>query len=187
MIASTVLGWHRKGFRLFWTCKIRRGKLGRLTVPKQVRELIRTMSRENPLWGAPRIHGELLKLGIEIGETSVGKYMVRGQGPASQTWRTFLENHRKSMVSVDFFVVATIRFQLLYVFLVLAHERRRILHFAVFNEGSLRRHLQSFLDYYHATRTHLGLQKDAPEPRQVQPPEAGRIISIPYVGGLHHR
>jgi putative transposase len=129
--ASTVLGWHRKGFRLFWTWKIRRGKLGRPTVPKQVRELIRTMSRENPLWGAPRIHGELLKLGIEIGETSVGKYMVRGQRPPSQTWRTFLENHRKSMVSVDFFVVPTIRFQLLYVFLVLAHERRRILHFAV--------------------------------------------------------
>jgi putative transposase len=236
-------------------------------VPKQVRELIRTMSRENPLWGAPRIHGELLKLGIEIGETSVGKYMVRGQRPPSQTWRTFLENHRKSMVSVDFFVVPTIRFQLLYVFLVLAHERRRILHFAVtthptaewtaqqmreafpwdtapqyllrdrdrifgkdfvdqvkamgikqvlsaprspwqrgyvervigtirrecldhvivFNEGSLRRHLQSFLDYYHGTQTHLGLQKDAPEPRQVQPPGAGRIISIPYVGGLHHK
>ena len=131
MKAATVVGWHRKGFRLFWTWKIRRGKLGRPTVPKQVRELIRTMSRENPLWGAPRIHGELLKLGIEIGETSVSKYMVRGQKPPSQTWRTFLESHITSMVSIDFFVVPTVRFQLLYVFLVLAHERRRILHFGV--------------------------------------------------------
>ena len=131
MKASTVVGWHRKGFRLFWTWKIRRGKPGRPTVPKEVRELIRTMSRDNPLWGAPRIHGELLKLGIEIGETSVGKYMVRRRRPPSQTWRTFLENHVKSMVSVDFFAVPTIRFQILYVFLVLAHERRRIVHFAV--------------------------------------------------------
>lgn len=89
------------------------------------------MSRENPLWGAPRIHGELLKLGIDIGETSVSKYLVRRRRPPSQTWKTFLENHVKSMVSVDFFTVPTIRFQILYVFLVLAHERRRILHFAV--------------------------------------------------------
>ena len=89
------------------------------------------MSRENPLWGAPRIHGGLLKLGTEIGETSVRKYIVRQRRPPSQTWRTFLENHLKSMVSVDFLVVPTIRFQIFYVFLVLAHERRRIVHFAV--------------------------------------------------------
>jgi len=89
------------------------------------------MSRENPLWGAPRIYGELLQLGIEIGETSVSKYMVRRRRPPSQTWKTFLENHVKSVVSVDFFAVPTIRFQILYVFLVLAHERRRIVHFAV--------------------------------------------------------
>jgi len=128
--AGTVIGWHRKGFRLFWAWKVRHGKPGRPAVPKEVRALIRTMSRENSLWGAPRIHGELLKLGIEIGETSVGKYMVRGRKP-SQTWRTFLENHLKTMVSVDFFTVPTIRFQVLYVFLVLAHDRRRILHFGV--------------------------------------------------------
>jgi transposase InsO family protein len=89
------------------------------------------MSRDNPLWGAPRIHGELLKLGIAVGETSVTKYMVRNHKPPSQTWRTFLENHVKTMVSVDFFTVPTIRFQVLYVFLVLAHNRRRILHYAV--------------------------------------------------------
>ena len=134
MKASTVIGWHRKGFRLFWTWKIRRCKPGRPTIPKEIRELIRTMSRENPIWGAPKIHGELLKLGIEIGETSVSKYMVRRRRPPSQTWRTFLDNHVKnvkSMVSIDFFTVPTIQFQVLCVFLVLAHERRRIVHFAV--------------------------------------------------------
>ena len=104
---------------------------GRPKVPGEVRVLIRTMSRDNPLWGAPKIHGELLKLGIDIGETSVSKYMVRRRQPPSQTWRAFLENHRKSMVSVDFFTVPTVRFQILYVFLVLAHDRRRIIHFAV--------------------------------------------------------
>ena len=131
MKAATVVGWHRKGFGLFWSWKIRRGKLGRPAVPTEVRELIRMLSRENPLWGAPHIHGELLKLGIHVGETSVSKYMVRRRKPPSQTWRTFLDNHLKTMVSVDFFTVPTIRFQILYVFLVLAHDRRRMVHFGV--------------------------------------------------------
>jgi len=104
------------------------GAASRDPVSQEARNLIRQMSRDNPLWGAPRIHGELLKLGIDIGETSVGKYMARGRKPPSQTWRTFLDNHVKTMVSVDFFTVPTIRFQVLYVFLVLAHDRRRILH-----------------------------------------------------------
>jgi putative transposase len=205
--------------------------------------------------------------GIDIGETSVSKYIVRHRRPPSQTWRTFLENHAKSVVSVDFFTVPTIRFQILYVFLVLAHERRRILHFAVaahptaewkvqqlreafpwetapryllrdrdqifgkdfvdqvkalgikqvlsttrspwqrayverligtirrdcldhvivFHNQSLRRHLRAFVDYYHRSRTRLGLQKDTPEARPIQAAEAGRIIAIPEVGGLHHR
>lgn len=107
------------------------GEPGRPAVPKDIRELIRRLSRENPLWGAPRIHGELLKLGIDIGETSVGKYLGRHRKPPSQTWRTFLENHVQSMVSVDFFTLPTITFQVLYVFLVLAHDRRRIVHFNV--------------------------------------------------------
>jgi putative transposase len=128
---ETVIAWHRLGFRLFWTWKVRHGQPGRPGVSKVVRELIRRMSRDNPLWGAPRIHGELPKLGIDIGETSVGRYMVRHRRPPSQTWRTFLENHLKTMVSVDFFTVPTIRFQILYVFWVLAHDRRRILHFNV--------------------------------------------------------
>src|ERR1019366_3973458 len=118
-------------FRLFWTWKVRHGQSGRPPVSKETRELIRKMSRENPRSGAPRIHGEMLKLGIDIGETSLSKYMVRRRKPPSQTWRTFLENHIKSMVSGDFFTVPTLRFQVLYVFLVLAHDRRRIVHFNV--------------------------------------------------------
>ena len=95
-----------------------------------MRRLIRSKSLDNPLWGARRIHGELLKLGIDIGETSVSKYMVRRRKPPSQVWKIFLENHLKSIVSVGF-TVPTIRFQILYVLLVLAHDRRRILHVAV--------------------------------------------------------
>jgi transposase InsO family protein len=219
------------------------------------------------LWGAPRIHGELLKLGIDTGETSVGNYMVRHRKPPSQTWRTFLENHVKTMVSVDFFPVPTIRFQILYVFLVPAHDRRRILHFhvtahptaewtaqqlreafpfdqipryllrdrdgifgsdfrkdvkamgikevlsaprspwqrayvervigtirrecldhvIVFHAASLHRHVKSFLMYYHESRTHLSLDKDAPETRPVQTADVGRIVPIPQIGDLHHR
>jgi hypothetical protein len=119
---QTVIAWRRKGFRLFWRWKIRHAKPGRPPVSKETRELIRRMSRENPLWGAPRIHGELVKLGIDIGETSVSKYRVRRRKPPSQTWRTLLENHIKTMVSVDFFTVPAIRRQVLYVFLVLAHS-----------------------------------------------------------------
>ena len=125
---ETVLAWHRAGFRLFWTWKVRRGQPGRPVISREVRDLVRRMCRENPSWGAPRVHGELLKLGIDIGETSVSKYMVRCRKPPSQTWRTFLENHVQQLVSIDFFTVPTLRFQILYVFLVLAHDRRRILH-----------------------------------------------------------
>jgi putative transposase len=118
---ETVVAWHRAGFRLFWTWKVRRGQLGRPLISRKIRDLIRRMCRENPGWGAPRIHGELLKLGIDIGESSVSKYMVRPRKPPSQTWRTFLENHAKQLVSIDFFTVPTIRFHVLYVFLVLVH------------------------------------------------------------------
>ena len=90
--AETVIAWHRKGFRLFWTWRIRRGKQGRPRVPREIRDLIRMLSHNNPRWGAPRIHGELRKLGIEITEPTVAKYMVRHRKPPSQTWRTFLEN-----------------------------------------------------------------------------------------------
>src|SRR5215472_16243140 len=99
---ETVVAWHRKGFRLFWTWKVRHGRPGRPAITREIRDLIRRMCRENPTWGAPRIHGELLKLGIDIGESSVSKYMVRCRKPPSQTWRTFLENHLSQIVSVDF-------------------------------------------------------------------------------------
>jgi hypothetical protein len=125
---ETVLAWHPAGFRWFCTWKVRLGQPGRLVISREVRDLIRKMCRENSTCGAPRIHGELLKLGIDIGESSVSKYIVRPRKPPSQTWRTFLENHTKQLVSIDFFTVPTIRFQVLYVFLVLAHDRRRILH-----------------------------------------------------------
>jgi putative transposase len=92
---ETVLAWHRAGFRLFWTWKVRRGQPGRPVISREVRDLIRRMCRENPSWDAPRVHGELRKLGIDIGETSVSKYMVRCRKPPSQTWRTFLENHAR--------------------------------------------------------------------------------------------
>src|SRR5437762_12520376 len=124
---ETVVTWHRAGFRLFWTWKVRHGQPGRPLISREARDPIRKMCQDNPAWGAPRIHGELLKLGIDIGESSVSKYMVRSRKPPSQTWRTFLENHAKQLVSIDFFTVPTIRFQVLYVFLVLAHDRRRIL------------------------------------------------------------
>ena len=125
---ETVIGWHRKGFRRFWTRKSRRGKPGRPPVSSEFRGLIRRMSRENPLWGAPRIHGELRMLGFEVSEAAVSKYMPRHPKPPSQTWRTFLENHVGCLASTDFFVVPTATFSLLFVLVVLRHERRRIVH-----------------------------------------------------------
>jgi putative transposase len=99
---ETVVAWHRKAFRLFWSWKVRHGQEGRPAISRQTRDLIRRMCCENLTWGAPRIHGELLKLGIDIGESSVSKYMVRSRKPPFQTWRTFLENHLSQIVSVDF-------------------------------------------------------------------------------------
>jgi len=128
---ETVIAWHRKGFRLFWTWKCRHGKSGRPGISKDVRELIRTMSKNNSLWGAPRIHGELLKLGINVSQATVAKYMVRHPKPPSQAWRTFLINHSKQLASIDFFTVPTISFRILYVLLVPSHERRRVIHFNV--------------------------------------------------------
>jgi transposase InsO family protein len=263
---DTVIAWSRKGFRLYWRWKSR-VRQGRPCIPHEVRDLIRKMSRANPGWGAPRIHGEFLKLGIDIGETTVAKYLVRPKRPPSQTWKTFLTNHSHQLVSTDFFVVPTAAFRLLFVFLVLSHDRRRVLHFGVtehptsewtaqqlrhafpwdtasrfllrdrdacygtafseaaealnieeilsaprspwqngyverligsirrecldhvmiFSEPGLRRTLKLYFEYYDKSRTHLGLAKDAPVPRPVQPPLLGKVIELPQVGGLHHR
>jgi transposase InsO family protein len=125
-----VVRWHRQGFKYYWAWKSRH-KGGRPAIDPQVRELIRKMSRANPLWGAPRIHGELLKLGIDLSQTTVAKYMIRHPKPPSPSWRTFLDNHLKDLVSIDFFTVPTVTFRILFVFLVLAHDRRRIVHFNV--------------------------------------------------------
>src|SRR5207245_2155794 len=111
--------------------KSRQREPGRPTIDSEVRELIRKISLANPLWGAPRIHGEILKIGIEASQATVAKYMVRQRTPPSQTWRTFLNNHAKQLVSTDFFVVPTVSFRILYVFVVLAHHRRRVVHFNV--------------------------------------------------------
>ena len=264
---ETVIGWHRKGFRLFWTWKSRRRKPGRPPVSREIRHLVRRMSRENTRWGAPRIHGELLKLGFSISQAAVSKYMVRYPSPPSQSWRTFLTNHADCLASIDFFVVPTATFHLLFGFIVLHHERRQIVHFGVtanptmawvaqqireafpwgtaprylirdrdgaygqsfrstvtamgveevvtaprspwqnpyverligsvrrecldhsiiLNERHLRRILGSYLDYYHGSRTHLSLGKDTPDGRPVQPAGSGTVVSLPKVGGLHHR
>ena len=127
---DTILRWHRAGFRAYWRWKSR-GQPGRPKIGRELRELIRQMSRENRLWGAPRIHGELLKLGFEIAKSTVSKYMVRHRGPPSQTWRTFLRNHANSIAAIDLCVVQTVTFDRLFAFIVVGHGRRQLLWFAV--------------------------------------------------------
>ena len=120
---ATVIAWHRAGFRAYWRWKSRpRG--GRPQASPEVRGLIHEMSIANPLWGAPRIHGELLKLGINVGQTTVAKYMVTKRRPPSQGWKTFLRNHADGIVAMDMFVVPTVSFRLLYGLLILQHARR---------------------------------------------------------------
>ena len=132
---ATVIAWHRRGLRLFWTWKSRH-RTGRPPVPREVRDLIRTMSQANPLWGAPRIHGELLKVSIDVSQATVAKYMIRHRRPPSQTWTTFLANHVGQIMAADFFVVPTVTCRLLFVLVILAHERRRVVHIAVTDQPS---------------------------------------------------
>jgi len=127
---ETVIRWHRRGFRAYWHWKSRHVG-GRPRIDSEVRALIRRMSRENPLWGAPRIHGELLMLGIEVAESTVGRYMVRRRRPPSQGWKTFLRNHAAGIASLDLFVVRTISFKLLYGLVILRHARRRLVTISV--------------------------------------------------------
>ena len=127
---DTVIRWHRAGFRAYWRWKSR-ARCGRPKAAAEIRQLIREMSIANPLWGAPRIHGELLKLGIEVGQTTVAKYMAKRRRPPSQGWKAFIDNHADGIVSIDLFVVPTISFRLLYGLLILQHTRRDLLWLAV--------------------------------------------------------
>ena len=129
---DTVIGWHRTGFRLYWRWRSRpRG--GRPKITEEIRALIQRLARENPDWGAPKIHGELLKLGFVVSERTVARYLrrMRRRGDPGKSWLAFLQNHREVIVAFDFFTVPTLTFQLLYCFFVIEHGRRRILHFNV--------------------------------------------------------
>jgi len=127
---ETIIRWHRAGFRLYWRWKSR-SRGGRPKVPLEIRRLIREMSLANRLWGAPRIHGELLKLGIDIAQSTVAKYMARGGRGRSQTWKTFLHNHSTGIAAMDFLVVPTVGFKLLFVLVILRHQRRRLISLTV--------------------------------------------------------
>ncbi len=264
---ETVVRWHQQGFKIYWRRKSRSKKLGRPRIDAEIRDLIRRMSRENPLWGTPRIQSELQLLGYEASKASVDKYKIRHRKPPSQTWRTFLDNHVRDIVAVDFFTVPTATFRILFCFVVLRHHRRTVVHFnvtanptaqwtaqqlieafpeqtaprflirdrdsiygeffrqriknmgieevvtaprspwqnpfverlvgsirreslnhvIVLNERHLRRILRDYFEYYHHARAHLSLNRNSPAERDAEPPERGRVIAIPQVGGLHHR
>ena len=128
---ESVIRWHRLGFKLYWRWKSRAGKVGRPRIDREIRDLIRRMSLENPTWGAPRILSELLLLGYDVAEGTVAKYMALRRKPSSQTWRTFLDNHVPDIAACDFFTVPTVTFRVLYVFIVLRHDRREVVHFNV--------------------------------------------------------
>src|SRR6267378_3815251 len=264
---DTVLRWQRRRFREYWTKLSGRPTGGRPAVHTEIKALITRMATANPLWGAPRIHGEFLKLGIDVAERTVSRLMPKRRPRPSQTWRTFLDNHVRGLASLDFFTVPTARLRVLFVLVVLAHHRRRVVHFnvtehptahwtaqqivdafpdasappyllrdrdqvygqqfrhrvkglgiaevltapdspwqnpfaarligssrreclnhvLVLGERYLRRILARSFDYYHRARTHLSLDNDAPDTRAVEISDAGRIVEIPEVGGLHHR
>ena len=123
---ETILRWHRAGFKVFWRWKSR-NRAGRPRIDRGLRDLIRRMSRENPLWGASRIHGELLMLGFEVAQSTVSKYMTRGRRPPSQSWRTFLRNHAEAIAAIDMCVIPPLTFERLFAFLVVGHGRRQLL------------------------------------------------------------
>jgi putative transposase len=248
---ATVLRWQRHRFREYWTRLSGRPTGGRPPVNAEIKALVTRMAAANPLWGAPRIHGEFLKLGLDVAERTISRLMPKRRPQPSQTWRTFLANHVPDLVSLDFFTVPTARLRVLFVLVVLAHHRRRVVHFnvtehptalwtahqivdafpddstsryplrdrdqvygqqfrhrvkgmsieevltaprspwqnpfaerligsvrrecldhvVVLGERHLRRVLTAYLAYYHRARTHLSLDKDAPDGRPIEPPE----------------
>src|SRR3979411_1374310 len=186
---ETLVRWHRAGFRCYWRWKSR-PLGGRPRIDTELRVLIQRMSVENPLWGAPRIHGELLKLGFEVAQSSVAKYMVKRRGPPSQGWRTFQRNHAPDIAAMDLFVVPTIGFDLLYAFVIVRLGRRDLVWINVTAypiadwvarqiteafpwNGAPRSMTRDRDRIYNETRTHLALDKDAPLSRAVK--RAGRI------------
>ena len=264
---DTVIRWHRDWLRRRWTRRSRRRHDGRPPIDQEIRALVREMATANPLWGTPRIHGELLTLGVQVSERTVSRLLEPHTRPSPQTWKTFLSNHLASAASIDFFTVPTLTGRVLFVMIVLSHVRRRIVHFnitehptaewtaqqvidafpddtaprwlhrdrdsaygetfrrrvasmgiaevvsapaspwqnpyaervigsirrecldhvIVLNQAHLRRVLTIYSRYYHRSRTHLGLEKDAPDPRPISATSTRPIIVIPEVGGLHHR
>ena len=263
---ATVLAWHRRGFQLYWRWRSRASSVGRPRLDPELRQLIRRMARENPTWGRRRIRAELALLGYCVAELTVARYMHRTSPRPSPTWRAFLTSHAQDIVAVDFFLVPTLTFRLLFVFVVLRHDRRELLHLNVtehptavwtarqileifpnetapryllrdwdavygecftrclanmgireviiaprapwqnpfvervigsirrecldhcliLNEAHLRRLLHGYIGYYNTARPHQSLDHNSPQPREVHPPELGRVVSIPQVGGLHH-
>jgi len=159
---DTVLRWHRSGFRLCWRWKSRSWG-GRPKVAIEIRGLIRRMSEENPLWGAPRIHGELLKLGIEVAQSTVAKYMARRRPGSGQTWKTFLRNHAAGLGAMDFLVVPTINFRLLSVLVILRHERRRLISLSVTEHPTAEWIAQQLIEAFpwDEAPTHLIRDRDA--------------------------
>ena len=127
---KTLVRWHREGFRLYWRWRSRK-RGGRPKIPKEIRVLVRQMSTENPLWGAPRIHGELLKLGFDISQATVSRHMPKRRPNPDQTWKTFLLNHLHCTSSIDFLIVPTLTFRILYILVILSHDRRELVHFEV--------------------------------------------------------
>jgi putative transposase len=263
---ETVIGWHRRGFRCWWRWKSR-SKPGRPAIPRDLLALIRRFAKDNPTWGVPRIRSELHLLGHDVAASTIAKYLPKGRKPPSQHWKTFLKNHVGTLACVDFFVVPTATFRLLFGFVVLCLERRRVVHFnvtahptavwvahqlrqafpfdtaprylirdrdSIYGEevrrclanlgieevliaprspwqnpfverliGSIRREyldhvivlgerhllhlLTAYFTYYHQARPHMALENNAPEPREVEGVEPGRVVAVPMVGGLHHR
>jgi putative transposase len=265
--ADTVVRWQRERFRKFWArlSRVGRRRGGRPATAVEIRLLIERMVAANPLWRAPRLHGELKMLDIRISERTVSRILRTLRRTPTQTWKTFLHNHIGQMVSIDFFTVPTVTMRVLFVFIVLEHRRRQVLHFnvtehptadwtsqqivealadrdvpkylirdrdstygkdvhlriasmgieevltaprspwqnpyaerligsirrdclnhfVILNARHLKRALAWYFGYYHGSRTHLGLDKQCPFPRQVS--SIGRITAIPQLGGLHHR